>query len=169
MAFKEIAPKEIQGNLMRMIADEWMLVAAGGPDKCNMMTASWGFAGEMWGKECAVAMIRPQRYTFEFLEREDFFTLSFYGGRKDIHKICGSQSGRDIDKVAAAGLTPVFAEGTVYFAEARLVLVCKKLYAQDLKEENFLDKDCLKWYPDKDYHRMYVGEIVKVLEKTQEA
>ena len=165
MAFKEIAPKDIQGNVMQMIADEWMLVAAGGPGKCNMMTASWGFAGEMWGKECAVAMIRPQRYTLEFVEREDLFTLSFYGGRKDIHKICGSQSGRDIDKIAETGLTPVFSDNTVYFEEARLVLICKKLYVQDLKEECFVDQTCLKWYAEKDYHRMFVGEIIKVLEK----
>ncbi len=167
MAWKEIAPKEIAGNPMKMISDEWMLVAAGGPDTCNMMTASWGFVGEMWGKECAITVIRPQRYTLEFMEKEDFFTLSFYGDRKDIHKICGSQSGRDIDKVAATGLTPVFADGTVYFEEARLVLICKKLYVQDLKEECFVDTGCLKWYPEKDYHRMFIGEIVKVLEKIQ--
>lgn len=167
MSFREIAPKEIRGNIMQMIADEWMLVAAGGPEKFNMMTASWGFAGEMWGKECVQVMIRPQRYTYEFIEREDYFTVSFYGDQKDIHKICGSKSGRDTDKAAEAGLTPIFADGTVYFEQARLVLVCKKVYTQDIRGENFIDPSCLKWYPDKDYHRMYVGEIIRVLEKTE--
>ena len=164
MAFKEIAPKEIKGNVMQMIADEWMLVAAGGPGKCNMMTASWGFTGEMWGKECAVAMIRPQRYTFEFMEREDYFTLSFYGNNKAIHKVCGSKSGRDTDKAAETGLTPVFDGGAVYFNEARLVIICKKLYVQQMKEECFTDKEPLRWY-DNDLHNIVIGKIEKVLVK----
>lgn len=164
--WKEIAPKQLKGNPFEMIADEYMLIAAGNAEKFNMMTASWGFLGEMWGKECAVAMIRPQRYTLEFVEQHDFFTLSFYGENKAIHKICGSRSGRDTDKAKEAGLTPVFSDGTVYFEEARLVLVCKKLYHQDLKPECFTDFEPeVKWYPQKDYHRMFIGEIVKVLVK----
>ena len=164
--WKEIAPKQLKGNPFEMIADEYMLIAAGNAEKFNMMTASWGFLGEMWGKECAVAMIRPQRYTLEFVEQNDFFSLSFYGENKAVHKICGSKSGRDTDKAKEAGLTPVFSDGTVYFEEARLVLVCKKLYHQDLKPECFTDSEPeVKWYPQKDYHRMFIGEIVKVLVK----
>lgn len=161
---KEIKAKEIKDNIIKLIADEWMLVASGDESGYNMMTASWGCMGEMWGKDIAVTVIRPQRYTYGFMEKNDMFTLSFYGDKKDIHAVCGKKSGRDINKAKEAGLTPVFDSGTVYFDEARLVLVCKKLYSSDMKEENFIDKSCLKWY-NNDFHRMYVGEIVKVLVK----
>jgi flavin reductase (DIM6/NTAB) family NADH-FMN oxidoreductase RutF len=162
--FKEISPKEIQGNLIKMIADEWMLITAGNQEKYNMMTASWGFAGEIWGNDSVVALIRPQRYTMEFVENSDYFTLSFYGDEKAIHKVCGSKSGRDVDKTALTGLTPVFSDNTVYFDEARLVLVCKKQYVGKLEAENFIDKEPLKWYND-DFHYMIIGKIEKVLVK----
>lgn len=165
MAFKEILPTEIEGNVMDMISNEWMLISAGNRNSYNMMTASWGFMGEMWGKKCAVCFIRPQRYTLEFVEREEYYTLSFYGENKDIHKVCGSKSGRNTDKTREAGLTPVFGGESVYFEEARLVLICKKLYKDEIREESFIDESCLKWYPEKDYHKMYFGEIVKVLVK----
>ncbi len=163
--FKEISPKEIEGNLIKAIAEEWMLISAGDRDGYNMMTASWGFAGEMWGADSVVAMIRPQRYTMEFVEKNDYFTLSFYGDNKAIHKICGSMSGREVDKTALTGLTPVFESGTVYFNEARLVLVCKKQYVGRLEEQLFTDKEPLKWYSEKDYHNMIIGKIKKVLVK----
>lgn len=163
--YKEISAKEINGNLIKAISEEWMLISAGNSKKYNMMTASWGFAGEMWGNDSVVAMVRPQRYTLEFLEQSDYFTLSFYGDNKDIHKVCGSKSGRDVDKTALTGLTPVFADNTVYFEEARLVIVCKKQYVEPLKENCFIDKEPLKWYPEKDYHYMVIGKIEKVLVK----
>lgn len=166
MSFKEISVTELKDNMIKLIGEEWMLIGAGNKDGYNMMTASWGFMGEMWGKHCAVCCIRPQRYTREFVEREDYYTLTFFGDNKDIHAVCGKQSGRDIDKAAATGLTPVFADGTVYFEQARLVLVCKKLYTQDLEESGFVDPAMVdRWYPQKDFHRMYAGEIVKVLIK----
>lgn len=161
---KEIMAKEIKDNIIKLIADEWMLVTAGDQNGYNMMTASWGGMGEMWGKDVAVTVIRPQRYTYEFIEKSDLFTLSFYGDKKDIHAVCGKKSGRDINKTAEAGLTPVYIDGTVTFDEARLTVICKKLYASDLKADGFVDEGCLKWY-DNDFHRMYVGEIVKVLVK----
>ena len=162
--FKEISPKEIQGNLIKMIADEWMLITAGNQEKYNMMTASWGFAGEIWGNDSVVALIRPQRYTMEFVENSDYFTLSFYGDEKAIHKVCGSKSGRDVDKTDLTGLTPVFSDNTVYFDEARLVLICKKQYVGKLEAESFIDKEPLKWYND-DFHYMIIGKIEKVLVK----
>lgn len=161
--FKEINPKEIDGNLIKAISEEWMLISAGDKDGYNMMTASWGFVGEMWGADSVVAMIRPQRYTMEFVEKNDYFTLSFYGDNKEIHKVCGSQSGRDVNKTQLTGLTPVFSDDTVYFEEARLVLICKKQYVDLLKEECFTDKAPLKWYENKDYHYMIIGKIEKVL------
>lgn len=162
--FKEISPKEIPDNLIKAISEEWMLISAGDENGYNMMTASWGFAGEMWGNDSVIAMIRPQRYTMKFVKENDYFTLSFYGDRKDIHKVCGSQSGRDVNKTELTGLTPVFSDDTVYFEEARLVLICKKQYLDTLKKECFIDDAPLKWY-DNDFHNIVIGKIEKVLIK----
>lgn len=162
--FKEISPKEIPDNLIKAISDEWMLITAGDREGYNMMTASWGFAGEMWGSDSVIAMIRPQRYTMKFVEESDYFTLSFYGDNRGIHKVCGSKSGRDVDKTAETGLTPVFSDNSVYFEEARLVLICKKQYLDTLREECFIDKEPLRWY-DGDFHNMIIGKIEKVLIK----
>jgi flavin reductase (DIM6/NTAB) family NADH-FMN oxidoreductase RutF len=163
--FKEISAKDIKDNLIEKIANEWMLISAGSKDGYNMMTASWGFMGEMWGKDTAVAMIRPQRYTMQFVEKSDYYALSFYGDNKDIHKVCGSKSGKDVNKTELTGLTPVFADNTVYFSEAKLVIICKKQYVDVLKEEKFVDKQPLKWYENKDFHNMIFGSIEKVLVK----
>lgn len=162
--FKEISPKEIPDNLIKAISDEWMLITAGDREGYNMMTASWGFAGEMWGSDSVIAMIRPQRYTMKFVEESDYFTLSFYGDKREIHKVCGSKSGRDVDKTAETGLTPIFSDNTVYFEEARLVLICKKQYLDTLREECFIDKEPLRWY-NGDFHNMIIGKIEKVLIK----
>ena len=165
MAFREIKVKEIEENFIKNIADEWMLISAGNEDGYNMMTASWGFVGEMWGNDTVIAAVRPQRYTMEFIDKNDYFTLSFYGDKKDIHKVCGSLSGRDVNKTEMTGLTPVFTDNTVYFDEARLVLVCKKQYVAPLTESGFLDKEILdKWY-NGDLHNMIFGKIEKVLVK----
>ena len=163
--FKEISAKEIDKNIITAIADEWMLITAGNKDGYNMMTASWGFMGEMWGNDCVSIMVRPQRYTMEFIDNNDYFTLSFYGDKKDIHKVCGSMSGRDVNKTELTGLTPVFDDKSVYFDEAKMVVVCKKQYVQRLEENCFIDKDPLKWYENKDYHYMIIGKIEKVLVK----
>ena len=165
MNFKEVNLKDLKENFVKCIADEWMLVAAGDADGYNMMTASWGFVGEMWGSDTAIAAVRPQRYTMEFIDKSDYFTLSFYGERKDIHKVCGSQSGRDVNKTELTGLTPVFSDGTVYFGEARLVLICRKQYVSSLTEGGFIDRDVLsRWY-NGDMHNMIFGCIEKVLIK----
>ena len=163
--FKEISAKEIKGNLISAIADEYMLITAGNHEKYNMMTASWGFVGEMWGADCAIAQVRPQRYTMEFIENSDYFTLSFYGDNKDIHKICGGRSGRDCDKTALTGLNPTFDGDAVYFEEARLVLVCRKQYVQKMEKSCFTDDAPLRWYPYDDFHYQIYGRIEKVLVK----
>lgn len=163
--FDEISIKSVKKNFVKAIADEWMLITAGDKDGHNMMTASWGFLGEMWGADTAMVVVRPQRYTMEFINKNDYFTISFYGENKDIHKICGTKSGRDVDKTALTGLTPVFLHNSVFFREANLVLVCKKQYIGDMTEDNFIDKEPLKWYENKDYHKMIFGKIEKVLVK----
>ncbi|MDO4743073.1 MAG: flavin reductase [bacterium] len=165
MSFKEITAKQINKNAIELIADEWALVAAGDKNGSNMMTVSWGFFGEMWGKDCVIAMIRPQRYTIEFLNKHDHFALCFMGENNPVHKICGSVSGRDTDKLSATGLTPIYNFDTVFYEQARQVLICKKIYTDEIKESGFIDKDCLKWYKDKDFHRVFIGQIEKVLIK----
>ncbi len=165
MSFREISAKEIKDNIIKNIADEWMLITAGNKDEYNMMTASWGFMGEMWGADSVVAAVRPQRYTMEFIDKNDYFTLSFYGDKKEIHKVCGSVSGRDVNKTEMTGLTPVFSDNTVYFGEARLVIICKKQYVAPLTADRFIDKSVMeKWY-NNDLHNMIIGKIEKVLIK----
>lgn len=164
MIYKTIDPKNIKDNLIKCFADEWALITAGNKDSYNMMTASWGFTGEMWGTDSVAVAVRPQRYTMKFIEESDYFTVSFYGDRKDIHKVCGSKSGRDVDKTKQTGLTPVLSERYVYFKEARMVLVVKKQFVQRIDPTCFTDKTVIdKWYPEKDFHNLIIGKIEKVL------
>ena len=164
MIFKTVEPKSIKDNLIKCFADEWALITAGNSKGYNMMTASWGFAGEMWGADSIEVVVRPQRYTMEFIEKSDYFTLSFYGDKRDIYKICGTKSGRECNKTKETGLTPVANERYVYFKEARMVLVVKKQFVQQMSPDSFTDKTILdRWYPEKDYHNMIIGKIEKVL------
>ena len=165
--FKTITPNDITYNAFKLIGKDWVLVPARSKDSFNTMTVSWGSVGIMWNKPVAFTFIRPQRYTFGFLEKNGMFTMSFFDEefRKAL-QICGTKSGRDIDKVKETGLTPAFTDdGVPYFEEARLVLVCKKLYAQDLNEESIIEEAVKSNYSGDDYHRMYVSEIVSVLKK----
>ena len=166
MAFREISVEELKDNPFTLINKDWMLITAGNREKHNTMTASWGGVGELWGRYVSTIYIRPQRYTLEFVEREDYYSLCFFGPDcRQALNLCGSKSGREIDKDAATGLTPCFDEAAPYYEQARLVFLCRKLYRQDLEEGCFLDKGLLeKWY-DNDLHRMFIGAIVKVLEK----
>lgn len=164
MPFKEINIRDLKPSAVELISDRWMLVTAGTPEKFNTMTASWGAVGELWKKDVAFTFIRPQRYTYEFIEQNEFFTLSFFDGFKKELSLCGSKSGRDIDKVKECGFTPVFDSG-VYFDEASIVLVCKKLAFQDIDPKGFIDPEIQSNYAANDYHRVYIGEIVKTLIK----
>ena len=165
--FKTIDPSAIADNAFKLIGKDWALVTSGSRESFNTMTVSWGGVGIMWNKPVTFTFIRPQRYTFGFLEKNGFFTMSFFDEsyRKAL-QICGTKSGRDTDKVAETGLTPAFTrDGVPYFEEARLVLVCKKLYAQDLNEDSIVEEAVKGNYNGSDYHRMYVSEIVSVLKK----
>ena len=167
MGFKEVKAEELQFNPFTKIGKQWMLVTAGDEEKHNTMTASWGAMGIMWGKNVATVYIRPQRYTKEFVDNGERFTISFYGEEhRQALNICGSKSGRDCDKEKEAGLTPYYTDGTAAFEEAEMVLICRKLYSQPMGPEYFTE-DWIdgKWYPEKDYHVMYMAEIEKVLVK----
>ena len=164
---KPIDPKAIDQNVFSLIGEKWMLITAGTAERCNTMTASWGGLGVIWGAPSATCYIRPQRYTKEFVDREEYFTLAFFGEEHRAKlSLCGSKSGRDVDKVKECGFTVATAEGAPYFEEADLVLVCKKAYWQDMDPSHFLDGEIDgKWYPQKDYHRIFIGEILEVLRK----
>ena len=171
MALKEIDVKQLQMNPMTLIAKEWMLVTAGNEEYgYNTMTASWGHLGSIWGHggglPTSVVYIRPQRYTKEFVDASERFSLSVLPDsyRKELTYL-GRVSGRDEDKIAKTGLKVAYENNVPYFEESKYVLICRKLYAQDLKGECFIDKSLdPKNYPTQDYHTMYVAEIEEVLE-----
>ncbi len=165
MAFKHISPLEIQENAGKIIGKDYMLVTAGTKDKSNCLTASWGGLGFMWNKPVACIVIRPQRYTKEFIDREEYFTLSFFEDSfKPMFAICGSKSGRDIDKIKECNLTPFeTTNGSIAYEQARLILECRKLYAAPFCTESFIDKSMLVNYKDGDFHVQYIAEITDCL------
>ena len=165
MALKEVDVKSLNINPFTAIGDDWMLVTAGDAASHNTMTTSWGGLGVLWGAPVATCYIRQSRYTKEFVDGSDLFTLSFLDPavwRRQLSYL-GCVSGRDEDKIKAAGLTPVAVDGTTTFAEARLTLVCRKAYATYLGPEGFVAQsgtaDDARWYQDHDYHTMYIGKI----------
>ena len=165
---KEIDFKDLTFNPFTLIGEEWMLVTAGNEQSgCNTMTASWGHLGCLWGHNdpTAVIYLRPSRYTKTFVDREDYFTLSVLDkSYKKTLGYLGSVSGRDEDKIAKSGLTPVYADNTTYFAEAKLVLVCKKMYASVLQQSGFRYQETIdECYPNGDFHTMSIGKIEKIL------
>lgn len=161
---KAVAPEQLE-NVFRLIGKDWMLITATGKNEegrevTNTMTASWGGMGILWNKPVAFVFIRPQRYTFALTEQAERFSLSFLGeDYRSALRLCGTKSGRDTDKFAAAGLTPATQNGVPYIGEARLVLLCRKLYADNLREAGFVCPALLDNYKDGDFHRMYVVEI----------
>ena len=165
--FKTVDPKELKDNVFSLIGDRWMLITAGTGEDLNTMTASWGGLGILWGSPVATCYIRPQRYTKEFVDREEYFTLTFFEEEyRQALALCGSKSGRQVDKVKACGFTVKTAPcGAPYFEEASLVLVCRKRFAQDMDPANIPEDVKTSVYPTQDYHTMYIGEIVEVLQK----
>ena len=166
--FQSINPKELNANFISLLDDRWALLGAKGGESCNAMTVSWGGVGVLFHKPVATIYVRPQRYTYELIEQSPEFTLSFLpeGHRKAL-TLFGSKSGRDMDKIKESGLTLAMATETApYFEEAELALVCRKLYLQDFDPKGFLDPAIHEFYPERDYHRMYIGEITQVLQKS---
>ena len=166
--FRKIDPQELSVNPFNLILKENMLITAGPPDSFNTMTAGWGGLGALWSRNVAFCVVRPVRYTYEFLEREESFTLTWFEEQhRPALQLLGTKSGRDSDKVTESGLTPIAGTlpRTTAFAEARLIMECRKIYAQDIDPKCFLDPKIEDWYPEKDYHRFYVGEIINCLVK----
>ncbi len=166
--FTEIAPADIRHNPFQLVGQDWMLITAGTLDGFNTMTASWGAWGHLWERDVAICYVRPQRYTYGFMERNQVYTLSFYEEPwRAALEYCGSHSGRDVDKAHETGLTPFATPaGAIAFQQARLILECRKLYFGDIEEAGFVDRGVMEEvYPRRDFHRFYVGQIMRVLIK----
>lgn len=163
--YKIITADQFRKNPFQLIGKEWMLITAGNSEKVNTMTASWGGLGVMYGKNVAFIVIRPQRYTKEFVDRENTFSLSFFDKEyKNTLNYLGTVSGRNEVKIAKSGLTLVDYEGTPYFDEANHVLICRKLFRQPLNNDGLLDEKLAKtWYSNNDYHTLYIAEVSKIL------
>lgn len=157
--------EDIKENPFKLIGEDWFLLTAGTEKKFNTMTASWGTMGVFWGKSIVTCYVRPTRHTFNFIEDNDIFTLSFLGNEhRKILNFCGSKSGRDTDKITETGLKPLLLNNSgISFEQSRLILECRKIYIDDLKPVFFLPEDIEdKIYPNKDFHRIYYGEIIGV-------
>lgn len=162
--WNKIKPEECQDNVFSLIGREWMLVTAGNEEKANSMTASWGGFGIMWGKPVVYVVIRPQRYTKEFIDREERFSLNFLPEEyRKVLNYMGTVSGREEDKIAAGALHVQMLDNTPAFEESRMVMVCKKLFAQDMKADSFVEGDIIeKWYLEKDFHTLYIAQLEQV-------
>lgn len=169
--FLQINPLIIEENLIKLISSDWMLVTAGDKEKFNTMTANWGGMGYLWNRPVVFVFVRPERYTYQFMERSKEFTLSFFTERyRPALNICGSKSGRDCNKIAEASLTPLFTEsGNPAFSEARLVLECRKLYADLLSKEAFIDPEpfAVHYGGKSGIHKLYIAEIKKAWSKNE--
>jgi hypothetical protein len=168
MSFQQVEWKQPKLNPFASLLDAGALLTAGNEHKFNTMTFAWGGFGAIWNKPVVMVAVRPQRYTYEFMEAAQYFTVSFFD--KKYHKalkICGAKTGRNCDKVAEAGLTPYFhAEDQVGFCEAETIYILKKIYFQDIDPANFLIEDIAPHYKG-DFHRIYYGEVISVLQNSE--
>lgn len=162
----EIEQFKIQPH--HLFRTQWALVTAGdyAKGKFNTMTIGWGALGTMWSKPFAFVAVRHSRYTFEFMEKYDTFTISaFPEAYHDALSLLGTKSGRDGNKIAESGLTPEASTvvAAPSFKEAEIVVECQKMYADDLNPAHFLDESIYKHYPNRDFHRIYYGEVVNTM------
>lgn len=159
--------KDLNVDIFKLFDENWALLTAGTPEDFNTMTVSWGSLGTIWcehdhGNCYATMYVKPSRYTFNYMEKSDYYTVSFFpkSARRDLAYL-GSHSGRDEDKLAATSLTPVEKpHGTMGFKEATLTLVCHKLYSDAFKREGIPADIVEKYYNGEPVHHFYIGEIV---------
>ena len=156
---------QVNVSAFEVFNNDWALVTAGTEGNYNTMTISWGGLGTLWSRPVATVYVKPIRYTHDFLESNDYFTVSFYPAEyKEALGILGTKSGRDGDNVAQAGLTPVYLENAVTFKQAKLTILCKKIYRQDL-DVSAMPEDVIRgYYTTEAPHTMYVGQVVDVME-----
>jgi flavin reductase (DIM6/NTAB) family NADH-FMN oxidoreductase RutF len=163
----EIPAEKLQVRSHELWLKRWFLLTSGdfSTGHYNTMTVAWGSLGTMWNRPFAQVVVRPTRYTHEFMERYDSFTLcSFPAEYQEALRHLGSRSGRDSDKIASSGLVPEASTlvAAPAFLEADLILECRRIYAHDMDRGAFLDPDIERHYPEKDYHRITWGEILRI-------
>ena len=167
MSFSVVDIKNLEFSPVKAIGDDWGILTGVSDEGFNSMTVSWGSIGVMWNRPCVFAFVRPQRHTYKFMEGGEFFSLAIMN--KDIHDrmtVFGRASGRDVDKYAVSGFTAAEHEGVYFPEEADMVFICRKISAGDVKPEWFVDdKIDSANYPNRDYHRMFIGEIITTLKK----
>lgn len=171
MKFEKIDPNSFTDKPFELWQHRWMLLTCGDYNlqKFNTMTVGWGSFGVMWQQPFAQVVVRPTRYTYEFTNEFDSFTLSaFPESYRDALRLLGRKSGRDSDKIQKSGLTPIPSEhiASPAFAEADLIFECSKTYWQDMEPAHFLDEKIETLYPQKDYHRVYYGKIVGIYKQS---
>ena len=162
--YKQLSPDKIPGNIIKMLNEDWMLITAGTDAKYNMMTASWGGLGVLYGKPTITCFINPTRYTYQLMEANETYTLTFYTeAYREALQYCGSNSGRDKDKVKGSGLTPITTpSGSKAFSEAWLIIECRKMVGQSLSHDALFDEKVKNEWVGKQLHKMYIGEIMNV-------
>ena len=167
MRLHPVEVTSLQPEIFRMFEEQPPLLTAGDKEHCNTMTIGWCQLGTLWHLPVCTVYVRPERYTYQFMEEQDYFTVSVLPeSEKQPLRICGTKSGRDMDKVKECGFTVKTAAcGAPYFEEAELVIVCRKRYVQDFDPAAIPADVKEKQYPNQDYHTMYIGEIVEVLSK----
>lgn len=159
--FKKTSVYDLPFNVFEEINKNWMLITAKNPDgKVNTMTASWGMMGEIWGKEAVTVYIRQSRYTKEFVDSQEYFTLSLFDGYKKELGVLGSKSGRDGDKISEVGFTIEEVDNQPTFSQCKAVLLCKKMYQDDIAIKDMKEDIVKAMYQDGDQHTMYIAEIV---------
>lgn len=166
--FQPLDIKDIDINPFNMIASDWFALTAEAEGKVNSMTAGWGGFGVMWGKNVAFIVVRDSRYTREIIDKADTFSMTFFDMKNKqnrvILKYLGGVSGRDEDKIKNASLTIDYSDGTPYIDEGNIVYICKKLSKTPINADSLIDMGIdEKWYADKDYHSLYIGEITGML------
>ncbi len=155
---------EFTTDVLSVFDKKWALLTAGGSTNFNTMTISWGGLGTIWGKPVATVYVRTSRYTHDYMDSNEFFTVSFYPEEyKQILGVLGSKSGRDMDKMSGSGLTPVSAGESVTFKEAEITLVCRKIFKQQLDVANIPSEVAKTMYEGQAPHDMYIGEIVDII------
>lgn len=163
MKFVKVDVNELMMNPFDMIGNQWYLLTAGNLEDYNTMTCSWGHMGVVWGAPSMQCMVRTNRHTLSYMDKNEYFTISFFDEEqyRSALNFCGSHSGRDCDKAKETGLTPVEIEGCTAFEQAELVLVCKKKYSAMMQPEGFVNQETYdKWYGKDPMHREFIGEIV---------
>ena len=161
---KEIDIYQYHENVFKNVGKDYALLTSGTIDHFNTMTVGWATFGVVWGKNVVQCFVRPSRFTYQFMEKNEYFTLSFYDSTyKTQLAYLGSHSGKNEDKVKLVGFSPITIDDSITFQEARITFLCKKIYYQNLDDTKITNQIKDRYYPRGDFHRFYIGEIIKVV------